>query len=578
MIRRTLFILCSIILGAYPLAAQAEMGPNTELARVDDDPITYLDLVRLAKSSYALKAQPQTDQAVIRKLIDDLVFDAVARKEALKVDLSRNWRYQNHLRKTLTLVGIQMYYDEVMAPKIQFDSSSIDSFYRAHIDRYTVPVKQRLVQQITVYKPGRGIPAGYLTPLDTLYQGWDPKRKVDSLYTRLKNGEDFGHLAVLYSEEPRARTTAGSWGWVSETGIADTTLAPLIFDQPLHRVSKPIELGYGWMIIHVMDEREAGATPMDATVMEDIREQLTLQLGKRLARQLTDSIASQAQLDYVDRVMSFPDSELTYDMPMAIVNHADTIRAADYLLYKTAREALRGNPNLSPAQRRDVIVSIARSVALYQALRQWGYLDRPEVKEVAHRERIQGGVDEIMTDVMKTHDPTPAEVEKYYNEHIREYTPEKRHFIQYRLFAEADSATNLADNWRAGKVPDWADSRWVGPDDVPNTVWNRIAGVPPGTIIGPLHVGSEYWVISLERIAKPKALGEMRASIIAHLRNQETQNARDRWLRSVTANHTIVRYRERIAQVVLPTVVAGDEMLKSAPSPESIENATLLDE
>lgn len=577
-VSRSCLLLMLLTTVTFGERAHAELSADTELARVDGETITYLDLVRLAKSRYVLKAQPVTDPAVINRLMDELIFEAVARKEGLNVDLSSDWNYRHAVIEGTTLAAIQLYYNEVLLPQISLDSSMVDSFYQANIDRYTVPRRQRFVQQITVYKQGKGLSSAYLTVLDSLYVGWDPKRKIDSLYTRLMNGEDFGRLAVLYSEEPRARSTAGTWGWTSGEGIGDSILARVVFDQPLYRISKPIDLGYGWAILYIKGEREAGSTPKDESVIDDVRSQLQQQIGRRLADHLKDSLSDAAHLDYIDKFMQRPDSELVPGNPLVIVNRTDTIFAADYLLYKNTKQVLRETGNLTPAQREQALNSLSRNVVLYQAFRTWGYTERPEIQHLQNGWRVRAGYEAVMTRVNDVPTPTESEIANYYNEHIREFTPERRHFIQSRIFGASDSASALAQAWQGGKAPDWVDSRWIGPDDVPNTVWNRIAGVPPGTVIGPLVATGGYWVVKLDRIAQPKSLGEVRSLIWSKLSDLKLERARERWMKSVANRHQIVRHEDLIDNAALPTGKVAGEMLAVPSNADSTNYAPIFDD
>ncbi|MBD3297994.1 MAG: hypothetical protein GF341_05005, partial [candidate division Zixibacteria bacterium] len=238
-------VLLGILISASLTPAQSNITPSTMLARVEDDTITVFDLVQSAWAKRMLRKEPsQPPHAKLESMLNELIFNALLEQEAEAIDLSQDWSFRTRERAITSEVALQLFQDEEFLFRLNIDSATVDSYFQEHKDRFTVPHPQRHMRQITVYKEHFGIPSGYLTPIDSLYVGWDPKRKIDSLYTRLQNGESFIKLAMMYSEEPRARSLGGDWGWMSKEGLADSQLARILFEQPVHRISKPIELPY----------------------------------------------------------------------------------------------------------------------------------------------------------------------------------------------------------------------------------------------------------------------------------------------------------------------------------------------
>jgi len=540
------------LLSTFSLAS-AGISKSTMVARVDNDTITVYDLVFSAWNQRLLGNNEYSAPDKLRPLLENLIFEALLGAEAPSVDLSDDWVYRTRDRVVTTLAASQLFQDERFLQELVIDSATIDSYYQAHIDLYTVPRPQRHVRQITVYKEGMGVPEGYLLPIDTLYVGWDRKRKIDSLYQRLRDGEDFRSLAATYSEEPRARSSFGDWGWVSREGIGDTIFARMIFEQPLYYISKPIAFPFGWVIVQILGEREAGTKEFNDEVVSDIRQRLLREMGTNQATALVDSLLRAARVTIFEQNLELPDTNITLGMPLAVLNDNDTVYGADYFHIKNNDSDFRPRAVLSLDDRRGIVRNLLHSLALRSALREWGYLDRPEVQLVSAKERVIRVKDKIKASLSVGLGNDSADVRRYYSEHIREFTPERRHFIFSRIFDREDSAAAMADRWRAGEPPQEVHSQWIQAGDVPNPIWNRVASVTEGTVIGPVRVQGEYWVVVLDKIAAPKPLNQVYGIISGRIRDEEIEQRRQDWVRSASQRHQVVRRLSILDELVLPT-------------------------
>jgi hypothetical protein len=536
-----------------PAADSAGITKSTMVARVDSDTITVYDLVFSAWNNRLLGSTPYRAPEKLRPLLENLIYETMLAAEASSFNLSDDWVYRTRDRVVTTLAASQLFQDERFLQNVVIDSADIDSYYQAHIDLYTVPRPQRHVRQITVYKEGMGVPEGYLLPIDTLYVGWDRKRKIDSLYQRLRDGEDFGDLAAIYSEEPRARTTFGDWGWVSREGIGDTVLARLMFDQPLYYISKPVAFPFGWVIIQILGEREAGTREFNDEVAMNIRQRLIREKGTNEAAAMVDSLLRAARVTIFDDNLARPDTNIALSTPLAVLNDRDTVYGADYFHIKNNDSDLRPRAVLSLDERRGIVRNLLKSLALRSALRTWGYLDRPEVREASAKERIIRVKDRLKAQLSEHLAPDSAQVRRYYKEHIREFTPDRRHFIFSRVYENEDSAAATVARWRAGEPPQNVHSQWIQAGDVPNPVWNRIASVTAGSIIGPIAVKGEYWIVVLDRIAEPKPLRQVFGIIRGRIRDEKLEQRREEWVRRASQRHTVVRRLSVLNDLVLPT-------------------------
>ena len=100
------------------------------------------------------------------------------------------------------------------------------------------------------------------------------KQMIDSLYTRVKAGEDFATLAATYSNDTGSARDGGSLGWVSP-GMMVPEFEQVMKDTPVGQVSKPFQTQFGWHILQVTDTRQQDMT-------KEVQERMARQiLGER---------------------------------------------------------------------------------------------------------------------------------------------------------------------------------------------------------------------------------------------------------------------------------------------------------
>jgi len=534
------------------LAGTVKESGAVVLATVGGEPITDTNVFTLAVTRSLLRGIPYRDPALVRTLVDDIVLDALVALEARHINLDHEYTFRTRALLEVTNHALSLQATETLLPGVAIDSARVDSFYHANITRYTVPRPQRWVRQITVYKPGQGLPEQYGKRVDSVYEGWDPRRKIDSIYTRLANGENFTALALAHSEELSVRETGGDLGWVSELTIHEKPLRDWILSLPPHLISKPFESDFGWHIAQVRALREPGPAPMDTRIEADIREALLLELAQKAAARIRDSVLAAATIEFNDEALARPDSEIQQGTVIATVNGRDTLWGAAYFMQKTVRAAGQ-TVEFDAAQKREVVRPMLEMLCLQQWLRSEGFLDRPEVQATAAKlsEHHAKSIVYARFDAADVQ-PDSADLMAYYKSHITEFTPERRHKIQFRRLTDRGEADSIASQWRAGTV-DIAETQWVGPDDLPASVWNRVAAVPAGTVVGPIPSKAEFMVIRLDQIAPPKPFQEARHGIGTILRESKRAKLREAFVRDTARKYGVQKFVERMNAVEFPS-------------------------
>ena len=83
----------------------------------------------------------------------------------------------------------------------------------------------------------------------------EARQELNSLRTRILNGEDFAELAKVHSEDPASAVNGGELGW-----LAPSVFAPAFRDVvttiEVNAISEPFKSRFGWHIAQVLDKRQ----------------------------------------------------------------------------------------------------------------------------------------------------------------------------------------------------------------------------------------------------------------------------------------------------------------------------------
>lgn len=107
------------------------------------------------------------------------------------------------------------------------------------------------------------------------------KQTIDSIYNRLKAGEDFTTLAATYSADSGSARDGGSLGWVTP-GSMVPEFENKMKNTPVGQISEPFQTQFGWHILEVTATRE---------------KDMTQEYQERMARQVLGERQFDSELD-----------------------------------------------------------------------------------------------------------------------------------------------------------------------------------------------------------------------------------------------------------------------------------------
>lgn len=81
------------------------------------------------------------------------------------------------------------------------------------------------------------------------------KQQIDTIYEKLRQGEDFATLASTYSKDPGSASNGGDLGWVSE-GDMVPSFESMMKQTSVNDYSVPFQTQFGWHILKVDEKRQ----------------------------------------------------------------------------------------------------------------------------------------------------------------------------------------------------------------------------------------------------------------------------------------------------------------------------------
>jgi peptidyl-prolyl cis-trans isomerase SurA len=245
-------VTCSVALAAlclvpFVIGCNRTHSPDV-MAVVNGKKIMRADVEKYYRNSLGdSKQEPPAEQANIARLniLRQLIDDEIRMQRAAKLNLTASdeevdaklneikspytqEEFDNRLKaKNLTLddlrrdlrrqiTGDKLDNKEIIS-KINVTDADITSYYNAHKAEFNLVEPQYHLAQILVTSvPSQQ--AGNLQNSKAMNDA-EAKRKIEALHNRLENGEDFGNVAMNFSEQPGTANNGGDLGFVPESQL-----------------------------------------------------------------------------------------------------------------------------------------------------------------------------------------------------------------------------------------------------------------------------------------------------------------------------------------------------------------------
>jgi peptidyl-prolyl cis-trans isomerase D len=180
-----------------------------------------------------------------------------------------------------------------LAKQFDISDAEVRDYYEQHQENYVSQQEQRKVRHI-------------LVKVDADVNDEAARKQIESLATRVQNGEDFAAIAKAESQDPGSATQGGDLGFIS-LGIMDKAFEQAAFQLAQNQLSQPIRTRFGYHLIEVTDIKPVELTPFD---------EAKVQIRKDLQTQQ----AEQRFYEEVDKL-----NNLSYEIPDSLIPVAEQL-------------------------------------------------------------------------------------------------------------------------------------------------------------------------------------------------------------------------------------------------------------
>lgn len=264
---------------------KASLGDNPQTPSQEQSNIVHLNILHQLIEDEILQQRAAklnlaaSDEDVNAKLTEMKApytqeeFDKQLKQRNISIDdLKRD------LRRSLTKEKLL---NKEIESKINITDADISSYYQDHKSEFNLIEPQyHLAQIVASAEPVRqgGNLQSSKPATDT-----DAKKKIQVLYNRLRSGEDFGAVAIQFSDNPNNASNGGDMGFVYEsalrsdpeayTAIGKLKVGEITEPLPIYDSSGPAHRVMGYAIYKVLGHEPAGQRELnDPRVQQTIRQ------------------------------------------------------------------------------------------------------------------------------------------------------------------------------------------------------------------------------------------------------------------------------------------------------------------
>jgi peptidyl-prolyl cis-trans isomerase SurA len=217
--------------------------------------------------------------------------------------------FKRDLRRSLTVDKVL---NKEITSKINISDADITAYYNAHKAEYNLIEPQYHLAQILV--TAQPNPQVRNLKNDKAQNEAEARKKIQQLLNRLDSGEDFGTVAMNFSEQPETSPNGGDLGFIPESSLKGDRLA---FDQIsklragqntsiLPAIDGNSGQVFGFRILKLIAKEPAGQRDVnDPRVQQAIRSQLRDRREQLLKAAFYEVLHNDASIDnyFADRIL-----------------------------------------------------------------------------------------------------------------------------------------------------------------------------------------------------------------------------------------------------------------------------------
>jgi len=421
-------------------------------AKVNGEIITKEDFKeKLESLNFVTKDNKAEEQKNKRNTLEILITDRLVEQKAKRLDFSTDeaskQRYEKYSLEQLS----DLLFRKEIVEKVQVQDSEITVFYNENLTELFTKPEQFKVSHILIK-----------IETDTLQKGNSKKakqaekkalEKIDSVYQRVKKGEDFAALARQYSQEDGTREKGGELGYLPKGRMLKEFEEQLSALQP-NEISKPFETKFGYHILKYTDKKPSEVMELNKDLIDRIKASLVKDKQRKKADDYILNQKKRANYVFNKEVLSQNPDSVEDDPWVLSLDNQDTVK---FLRYRGELEPYKQylqKDDLTLEDKKKLLVDkISLFNLLILAARRGGYDTLPEYVKDVNDYRMKLARKKVLDEgVLLGYIPTEAEVYDYYLAHRDQFPPDSSIHVYHIIFSDSLKAEEVLK-----KIKDGAD-------------------------------------------------------------------------------------------------------------------------
>src|SRR5574341_979811 len=523
------------------LIQAASAGPPDLAAQVNKDKITVQEL----EAKLNGQTQAADPKLAISQTLNTLIIDKLVAQKAAKFDFSQDTLFLRDKDDHLNKFVLGRMYEKHVAGLIYVTPEEAEKHYNENKETaYKIP-EQVKVSHVLI-EPEE----------DTAIHNPDQRRKAAErealkkakLIKRRAAKEDFETLARTFSKDVQTAMRGGDMGYKKRGGLLPEIDSAIFIAKP-GNILGPFKSQYGYHVIKVFEHVQEGYHLWSDSLRQKIISQLKAERITQRNQAFLDSLRSQMNYDFNDRVLSLPETTKVDDSVWCVViDKTDTLRAREiwnellnFSLYsKTGQMSLDNKKSFLQKKSIWVQLKILQVVA-----RKLGYYDTPEVKQEMKKFVQERAEKKIRQGVNPPYNPSPEEIQHYFDSHPDQFKVEFPLHVYHIIFDDSLTAASVRDSILQGadfvemakrhypgqeEIKEVAyDLGYISKYEMPEGFYEAADKLEIGAVSPPFKTFLGYHLIKLLDRKKDQTLQEVSPQIIKTLKEEEQKKSEAAW-------------------------------------------------
>ncbi len=419
-------------------------------AKVNEEIITKEDFKKKLESlNFVTKDNKAEEQKTKRNALETLITDRLVEQKAKKLEVSKDEAWKQREEKYSLEHLLDLLFRKEIVEKVQVQDSEITVFYNENREKLFTKPEQFKVSHILIK-----------IETDTLQKGNSKKakqaekkalEKIESVYQRVKKGEDFAALARQYSQEDGTREKEGELGYLPRGRMLKEFEEQLSTLQP-NEISKPFKTKFGYHILKYTDKKPSEVVELNKDLIDRIKSSLAKDKQREKADDYILDQKKRANYVFNEEVLNQNPDSVNGDPWVLSIDNQDTVK---FLKYKGELEPYKQDLQKDDLTLEDEKKLLVDKISLFNLLvltaRRGGYDTLPEYVKEVNDYRVKVTRKRVLDEgVLLGYIPTDAEVYDYYLAHRDQFPPDSSVHVYHIIFSDSLKAEEVLKKIKDG--------------------------------------------------------------------------------------------------------------------------------